>query len=67
MGKLFIAIGVLLVLVGVIVEVGGRFLPFGSLPGDIHITGEHGSFSFPIVSCIIISIILSVLLNLFHR
>ncbi|WP_206191558.1 DUF2905 domain-containing protein [Selenomonas bovis] len=60
------SIGILLV-IGLLMEFGGKFLPLGHLPGDIHITSEHGSFYFPIVICVVISIILSVLLNFFGR
>lgn len=66
MGRTLIAIGLLLVVVGIIVEFGGHFLPLGHLPGDIHITGRHGSFYFPIVTCIVVSVILNLLLRLFH-
>lgn len=47
------SIGILLVVVGLIMEFGGKFLPLGHLPGDIHITSEHGSFYFPIVTCVV--------------
>ena len=65
-GKMLIGMGVLLIVVGGILHFGGKFLPLGKLPGDISITGEHGSFYFPVVTCIIISIVLSVIANLFH-
>lgn len=60
------SIGILLV-VGLLVEFDGKFLPIGHLPGDIHITSEHGSFYFPVVTCVVISVILSALLNFFSR
>ncbi|NMD99228.1 DUF2905 domain-containing protein [Selenomonas bovis] len=66
MGRFLTSIGILLV-IGLLMEFGGKFLPLGHLPGDIHITSEHGSFYFPIVICVVISIILSVLLNFFGR
>lgn len=66
-GKMLIGMGVLLIVVGGILYFGGKFLPLGKLPGDIRITGEHGSFYFPVMTCIIISIVLSVIANLFHR
>lgn len=56
-----------MLVVGLLMEFGGKFLPLGHLPGDIHITSEHGSFYFPIVTCVVIRIILSVLLNFFGR
>ena len=68
MGKLLIIIGLLLALVGLAVTwAPGLFGWFGHLPGDIRIEREHGSFYFPITSMIIVSIVLSVLINLFFR
>ncbi|UQT38555.1 DUF2905 family protein [Acidaminococcus intestini] len=42
------------------------FPPIGAFAGDISITGKHGSFYFPVVSCIVVSIVLNVILCLFH-
>ena len=42
-------------------------LPFGRLPGDIHIVREGFSFSFPIVTCIVVSIVISIVLWFFRR
>lgn len=39
-------------------------IPLGRLPGDIRIEGEHGAFYFPLTSSILVSVILTVLLNL---
>lgn len=66
MGRMLISFGILLVVVGLVLELGGHFLSLGHLPGDIHITGQHGSFYFPVVTCIVISVILNVVLRLFH-
>jgi len=44
-----------------------RRLPFGRLPGDIHVVREGFSFSFPIVTCIVVSIVLSLILWIFRR
>ena len=44
-----------------------RRLPFGRLPGDIHVVREGLSFSFPIVTCIVVSIVLSLILWFFRR
>jgi len=68
MGKLLIIIGLLLALVGLAVTwAPGLFGWFGHLPGDIRIERENGSFYFPITSMIVVSIVLSVLFNLFFR
>lgn len=42
-------------------------LPFGRLPGDIHIVREGFSFHFPIVTCVVISVLLSILFWIFRR
>ena len=67
-GRLLIALGVVLVVVGLLLTLGGR-LPFrlGRLPGDIMIRGKNSVFYFPITTCILISIVLSLLGWLFRR
>ena len=68
MAKLIIGAGVVLVLVGgVILLLGKLGINLGQLPGDIHVEGERSSFHFPIVTCIIVSMVLTVLLNLVSR
>ncbi len=42
-------------------------IPFGRLPGDIRIEGEGGGFWFPITTCIVVSIVLSLILWIFRR
>ncbi len=44
-----------------------RKLPFGRLPGDIHIVREGFSFHFPIVTCIVISVVVTFIVWLFRR
>jgi hypothetical protein len=65
-GRVLLVIGIVLVVVGGLAVFGVR-LPFGRLPGDIAIEGERGGFYFPIVTMIVISVVLTVLLNLFLR
>ena len=66
LGRVLLVIGILLVVVGGLAAIGVR-LPFGRLPGDIAIEGERGGFYFPIVSMIVVSVILTILANLFLR
>ncbi|MDY4920578.1 MAG: DUF2905 domain-containing protein [Phascolarctobacterium sp.] len=66
MGKTLISIGAVMIVVGCVLHFGGKFLPLGRLPGDINITGEHGSFHFPIVTCILLSVIFSIISRLFR-
>ncbi len=61
--KILIALGVFLILVGVIVLVLGKMGILEELPGDIHIEKKDFEFHFPVVTCIITSIILSLLLS----
>ena len=42
-------------------------LPLGRLPGDIHIEGANGSFYFPVTSSILVSVVLTLILNLIAR
>jgi ABC-type tungstate transport system substrate-binding protein len=66
LGKLLLAGGIAVALVGAFLMLGGR-LPFGRLPGDISVQGQSGGFFFPIVSCIVISVVLTVVLNFIIR
>ena len=65
-GRVILVIGIVLVVVGGLSALGIR-LPFGRLPGDIAIEGERGGFYFPIVTMVVVSIVLSVLLNIVRR
>lgn len=67
LGRILIFIGILCMIAGGVITLLGRFIHLGRLPGDILVNGEHGTFYFPVVSCIVISVVLSVLLNLFHH
>lgn len=66
LGRALIVIGALLVVVGVLVVLFGK-LGLGRLPGDIVVERKNFTFSFPIVTSILISIVLTVLANLFLR
>ncbi len=61
-------------LLGAILVVGGFLLwrtgglgPIGRLPGDISVKGPYGSFYFPIVTCLVISVVLTLFSWLFRR
>jgi hypothetical protein len=64
--KLLIIGGAVLIVIGLLWQVGGRFLPLGRLPGDIVVEKENMRFYFPIVTCIVISILLSLASYLFR-
>jgi len=67
LGKLLILLGVLIIVIGVLLMVGEKIPWLGKLPGDIIIRKEKFSFYFPITTCIIISIILTLLFALFRK
>jgi len=66
LGRVLLILGGVIALVGAVLFFGAR-LPFrlGRLPGDIIHRGEHTTFYFPIVSCLVISVVLSFILWLF--
>jgi hypothetical protein len=66
LGRVVLIIGIVLVIVGGLAALGVR-LPFGRLPGDIAIEGERGGLYIPLGSMIVISLLLTVLFNLFLR
>lgn len=68
LGKLLLALGSIIIVVGAALMLAGRFnLPLGRLPGDIVYRGKNTVFYFPIVTCILISVVLSLILWLFGR
>lgn len=68
MGRLIINAGIVLVVVGLMVVLGERMgIRLGRLPGDIRIGGRRGGFYFPIVTCLLLSAILSAIAWLFRR
>ncbi len=57
--------GIILFLIGGGVYIASKFgIPLGRLPGDIRIEGENGSFYFPVISSILVSVVLTIVLNL---
>jgi heme/copper-type cytochrome/quinol oxidase subunit 2 len=68
LGKLLLILGGMIVLIGVVLLLAGRFnLPLGRLPGDITYRGKHTVVYFPLATSIIISIVVSLILWLFNR
>jgi membrane protein implicated in regulation of membrane protease activity len=67
LGKLLVVVGAVVLLAGLFIW--GGFMPrwLGRLPGDIRIERGNSGFYFPIVTCIVISIVLSLIFSLFRR
>ena len=68
LGRALLVLGGLLALVGALLYFDGK-LPFrlGRLPGDIVHKGEHTTFYFPLTTCILLSVVLSLLFWLLSR
>jgi hypothetical protein len=68
LGKLLLVFGGAIVVAGAVLLLAGRFnLPLGHLPGDIVYRGKNTVFYFPLTTCIIVSVVVSLLFWLFGR
>jgi len=68
LGRMLIVIGLILAGVGVLLNFAGR-LPFrlGRLPGDIFIQGKNSTFYFPLMTCLILSALFSLVIWILRR
>jgi len=68
LGRMLIVVGLVLVAAGVLLSIGAR-LPFrlGRLPGDLYYHGKSSSFYFPLTTCILLSVLLSLVLWMVRR
>ena len=68
LGRLLILAGLALVAVGLVVTFAGRLpIKLGRLPGDIYIHGRNSSFYFPLATCILLSLLISLVMWIFRR
>ncbi|PYI75989.1 MAG: DUF2905 domain-containing protein [Verrucomicrobia bacterium] len=67
LGKFLVMIGVVVVVLGLLLWSGIGTGWIGRLPGDIRIERANSAFYFPIVTCIIISIVLTLIVSVFRR
>ncbi len=68
LGRMLVFFGGLLLVVGLVLIFAGKLnLPLGRLPGDIVYRGKHTSFYFPLMTCILLSVILSLVLYFVNR
>jgi hypothetical protein len=68
LGRLLLSVGAMFVLIGALFYFGPKLpLRLGRLPGDISYRGAHGTFYFPLVSCLVISIVVSLILWLINH
>jgi hypothetical protein len=65
---MLIALGLLMAALGVLISLGEKLpIRLGRLPGDIILRGKHSVFYFPLVTCLLISLVLSLVLWLVNR
>ena len=66
-GKFLILIGLFLILTGIILWLGPKIPWLGKLPGDIHFQGKNFRIIFPLTTCLVLSILLTLLISFFGR
>jgi hypothetical protein len=66
-GKTLTVIGVVFMVVGALFHFGSRLLPLGRLPGDFSWQGKNWSVHFPLASCLVISVVITLIANIFFR
>jgi ribose/xylose/arabinose/galactoside ABC-type transport system permease subunit len=68
MGRILIAVGLVMAALGVLILLSEKLpIRLGRLPGDIMIRGKHSVFYFPLVTCLLISVVLSLVMWLVNR
>ncbi|AIH03969.1 DUF2905 domain-containing protein [Thermodesulfobacterium commune] len=66
-GKFLVLLGICLILLGIFISILPKIPYIGKLPGDIYIKKDNFTFYFPLATCILISILLTIILNLLFR
>ncbi|KUJ97995.1 MAG: Uncharacterized protein XD42_0346 [Thermodesulfobacterium sp. 37_54] len=66
-GKFLVLLGFCLILLGIFISLLPKIPYIGKLPGDIYIKKDNFTFYFPLATCILISILLTIILNLLFR
>jgi Protein of unknown function (DUF2905) len=67
LGRWLMLFGVVLAAVGLLLTLAGKIPWLGRLPGDIYYKSDHVTFYVPLVTCLLVSVILSLLFYLFRR
>jgi hypothetical protein len=68
LGRMLVFVGGLLLVIGLVLIFAGKIgLPIGHLPGDIVYRGKSTTFFFPLMTCILLSVILSLVLYIVNR
>ena len=67
LGKILVVVGLVIAVVGALLWAGAGKGWLGRLPGDIHYTRNNFTFHFPLVTCLLLSLLLSLILWLFRK
>ena len=68
MGRPLIILGTAILIIGVLITLGEKLpLRLGRLPGDIEIRGKNSVFYFPLATCVLVSLVLSLVIWIFTR
>ena len=67
LGRTLIFFGIVVVIVGILLSLSDKLPWLGHLPGDIHIQRGRFSFYFPLTTCIVVSVVISLVAYLFRR
>jgi len=63
LGILLLVVGCLTAIVGLVLLIAPKIPWLGNLPGDIHYRGKNSEVHFPVVTCVVVSIVLTVVMN----
>lgn len=66
-GKMLVVLGLVVAGLGALLWLGGQAFNLGRLPGDIYVRKGNFTFYFPLMTGLVLSVILTILLNLFLR
>lgn len=66
-GLMLVVMGGMLAALGAVFLLSDKMPFLGRLPGDIHVEGKDSSFHFPVVTCLIVSVVLTIVLNVIVR
>ena len=67
LGKMLVLLGVFIILIGLLLMVGDKIPWVGKLPGDIVIKKEKFTFYFPLATCILVSLLITLFFALFRK
>ncbi len=67
LGRMLVVAGLVIAVLGVVLLLGAKVPWLGRLPGDINVQRDDWSFHFPIVTCLVVSVVLSLIVNLLFR